>query len=55
MSIKNSRLEKLNRREYKNSKIKTHLKESKWVLSYNKYGLPEYQMLMLQVSMKGKE
>lgn len=50
MSIKNSLLNKLARREYKRIKKKTHLKKSKWILFYNKYGFPEYQMFMMPVT-----
>ncbi len=53
MSIKNSTLHKLARREYKKMKSPSHAKESKWVLNYNKYGFPEYQMFMLPVAMRG--
>lgn len=53
MSIKNSTLHKLARREYKKMRPPFEGKQSKWIMAYNKYGLPEYQMLMIPTAMKG--
>ena len=50
MSIKNSQLQKMARREWKKMAIPSHERESKWILTYNRYGYPDYKKIMVPVN-----
>jgi len=54
MSQKNSRMQKMYRREMKKLKDKhpTHNKDSKWIPGKNKYGLLQYMMHLLPRDLK---
>ena len=54
MSNKNSRLNKMARREFKkmDNARSFHNRESKWIKTSNKYGLLEYQLMMLPTKPK---